>query len=159
MTAVLPAAAARTAAPAGSSEGVWHAAWRRLRRDRVGMASLAVVLVFVLLIVLTATGVVAKGWQREVGVPSAPPTLLGPAAPAADAGAAVAASSSPPVDISAIENLLHRVSRLTLDLEEVVRLDLRSVLVSAQGACVLDTRVRIAPNEKPRQDTPARRLT
>ncbi|MER7247351.1 GNAT family N-acetyltransferase [Kribbella sp. NPDC000426] len=66
---------------------------------------------------------------------------------------------SDPVDISAIEDLLHRVSRLTLDLEEVVRLDLRSVLVSAEGACVLDTRVRIAPNEKPRQDTPARRLT
>ncbi|NIK59681.1 GNAT family N-acetyltransferase [Kribbella shirazensis] len=66
---------------------------------------------------------------------------------------------SDPVDISAIENLLHRVSRLTLDLEEVVRLDLRSVLVSAQGATVLDTRIRIAPNEKPRQDTPARRLT
>jgi acyl-CoA synthetase (NDP forming) len=64
-----------------------------------------------------------------------------------------------PVDISAIENLLHRVSRLTLDLEEVVRLDLRSVLVSAQGATVLDTCIRIAPNEKPRQDTPARRLT
>jgi acyl-CoA synthetase (NDP forming)/RimJ/RimL family protein N-acetyltransferase len=66
---------------------------------------------------------------------------------------------SDPVDISAIEDLLHRVSRLTLDLEEVVRLDLRSVLVSAQGASVLDTTVRIAPNEKPRQDTPARRLT
>ncbi|GAA1597535.1 MULTISPECIES: GNAT family N-acetyltransferase [Kribbella] len=66
---------------------------------------------------------------------------------------------SDPVDISAIEDLLHRVSRLTLDLEEVVRLDLRSVLVSAKGTTVLDTRVRIAPNEKPRQDTPARRLT
>ncbi|TDW22475.1 bifunctional acetate--CoA ligase family protein/GNAT family N-acetyltransferase [Kribbella kalugense] len=66
---------------------------------------------------------------------------------------------SDPVDIPAIEDLLHRVSRLTLDLEEVVRLDLRSVLVAAQGATILDTRVRIAPNEKPRQDTPARRLT
>ncbi|HEY3557696.1 MAG TPA: GNAT family N-acetyltransferase [Kribbella sp.] len=66
---------------------------------------------------------------------------------------------SDPVDIPAIEDLLHRVSRLTLDLEEVVRLDLRSVLVAAQGTTVLDTRVRIAPNEKPRQDTPARRLT
>ncbi len=64
-----------------------------------------------------------------------------------------------PVDISAIENLLHRVSRLTLDLEEVVKLDLRSVLVGAEGATVLDTAIRIAPNEKPRQDTPARRLT
>jgi acyl-CoA synthetase (NDP forming)/RimJ/RimL family protein N-acetyltransferase len=66
---------------------------------------------------------------------------------------------SDPVDIAAIENLLHRVSRLTLELEEVVRLDLRSVLVAASGATVLDTAIRIAPNEKPRQDTPVRRLT
>jgi acyl-CoA synthetase (NDP forming) len=66
---------------------------------------------------------------------------------------------SDPVDIPAIEDLLHRVSRLTLDLEEVVRLDLRSVLAAAQGATVLDTSIRIAPNEKPRQDMPARRLT
>jgi acyl-CoA synthetase (NDP forming) len=66
---------------------------------------------------------------------------------------------SDPVDIPAIEDLLHRVSRLTLDLEEVVRLDLRSVLVAAEGATILDARVRIAPNEKPRQDTSARRLT
>ncbi|MFK4085318.1 GNAT family N-acetyltransferase [Kribbella sp. NPDC020789] len=64
-----------------------------------------------------------------------------------------------PADIAAIENLLHRVSRLTLDLEEVVKLDLRSVLVGTQGATVLDAAIRIAPNEKPRQDTPARRLT
>ncbi|MDT7729702.1 MAG: hypothetical protein QOI21_6278 [Actinomycetota bacterium] len=66
---------------------------------------------------------------------------------------------SDPVDIAAIENLLHRVARLTLELEEVVRLDLRSVLVSIDSATVLDTSIRIAPNEKPRQDTPARRLT
>jgi acyl-CoA synthetase (NDP forming)/RimJ/RimL family protein N-acetyltransferase len=65
---------------------------------------------------------------------------------------------SDPVDIAAIENLLHRASRLTLELEEVVRLDLRSVLVAAEGATVLDTAIRIAPNEKPRQDTPVRRL-
>jgi acyl-CoA synthetase (NDP forming) len=66
---------------------------------------------------------------------------------------------SDPVDIAAIENLLHRVSRLTLELEEVVRLDLRSVLVSVDSATVLDTAIRIAPNEEPRQDAPARRLT
>jgi acyl-CoA synthetase (NDP forming)/GNAT superfamily N-acetyltransferase len=63
-----------------------------------------------------------------------------------------------PVDIAAIENLLHRVSRLSLDLEEVVRLDLRSVLVGPKGATVLDTYVRIAPVEKSRLDTAARRL-
>jgi len=63
-----------------------------------------------------------------------------------------------PVDIASIELLLHRVSHLTLDLEEVVRLDLRSVLVGPDGATVLDTAIRIAPNVKPRQDGPVRRL-
>lgn len=52
------------------------------------------------------------------------------------------------VDLAAVEDLLHRVSRLTLDLEEVVHLELRPPAAT----------VRIAPNEKPRQDTPARRL-
>ncbi|MET0349719.1 MAG: hypothetical protein ABW067_08015, partial [Rhizobacter sp.] len=28
------------------TEGIWGSAWRRLRRDRVGMVSLAVVLAF-----------------------------------------------------------------------------------------------------------------
>ncbi|HYU83254.1 MAG TPA: acetate--CoA ligase family protein, partial [Kribbellaceae bacterium] len=66
---------------------------------------------------------------------------------------------SAPVDIASIENLLHRVARLNLDLDEVARLDLRSVLVGACGATVLDTYARIAPVEKPRLDTAVRRLT
>ena len=37
-----------------------QAAWRRFRGDRVGMVSITVVLVFLVMIVLTATGVVAK---------------------------------------------------------------------------------------------------
>jgi acyl-CoA synthetase (NDP forming) len=65
---------------------------------------------------------------------------------------------SDPVDIAAIEDVLHRVARLTLELEAVVRLDLRSVLASAQGATVLDTAIRIAPDQKPRQEAPVRRL-
>ena len=77
MSAVLPSPSA--AKPVPRSEGVWHAAWRRMRSDRVGMVSMGVVLLFVLLIVLTATRFVAYDWQREVGVPSAPPTFMGPA--------------------------------------------------------------------------------
>jgi acyl-CoA synthetase (NDP forming)/RimJ/RimL family protein N-acetyltransferase len=65
---------------------------------------------------------------------------------------------SDPVDIAAIEDVLHRVARLTLELDAVVRLDLRSVLASAQGATVLDTAIRIAPDQKPRQEAPVRRL-
>ena len=64
---------------------------------------------------------------------------------------------SEPADIAAIEDLLHRVSRLTLDLEEVVRLELRSVLVGSAGATVLDTAVRIAPVHA-RLDIAVRRL-
>ena len=66
MSAVLGNTPAPAGQPASSqrSEGVWHAAWRRLRADRVGMVSLAVVLVFVLLIVLAAAGLVAKDWQK-----------------------------------------------------------------------------------------------
>ncbi len=60
-----------------SSQGVWRAAWARLRADRVGLASLAVVGVFLLLVLLSALGVVAGHWQQEVGVPNAPPTFMG----------------------------------------------------------------------------------
>ena len=69
-------------ASASSAEGVWHAAWRRFRADRVGLVSLAIVLAFLLLIVLSARSAWSRGdWQREVGVPNAPPTLLGPRRP------------------------------------------------------------------------------
>ena len=44
MSAVLDSEGA-TAAPE-RSEGVWHAAWRRFRADRLGMASAAVVVAF-----------------------------------------------------------------------------------------------------------------
>ncbi|MEO8079154.1 MAG: ABC transporter permease, partial [Caldimonas sp.] len=101
MSAVLPPIAAPAAA--ARAEGVWRAAWRRLRHDRVGMASLSIVLLFVLLIVLAATGLVARDWQKEVAVASAPPTFMGPAPPAA--AGPLAAPAGPPVDISAVDPL------------------------------------------------------
>lgn len=105
------AAVAPDGAPPGSSaglpvlrsEGVWRAAWRRLRSDRVGIVALAVVLAFIALIVLSATGLVAQNWQREVGVPSAPPTIVGPAPKTEQQ--AIAAPTGPVVDISAIDPL------------------------------------------------------
>ena len=63
------------------SEGVWHAAWRRFRADRVGLVSMWVVFAFLLLILLSSLGLVAKHWQDEVGVANAPPTFMGPAPP------------------------------------------------------------------------------
>ncbi len=106
MSAVLPPIVAPMAGSAARSEGVWRAAWRRMRGDRVGIVSLAVVAVFLLMIVLTATGLVARGWQKEVGVPSAPPTFMGPAA--AVETEAIAAPTGPVADISAVDPLAPR---------------------------------------------------
>ena len=78
------------------SEGVWHAAWRRFKADRVGLVSLVVVAFFIALIVLSGIGLVAKNWQAEVGVPNAPPTLVGPAPP--QASGVIETPSGPNVD-------------------------------------------------------------
>ena len=106
MSAVLPPLASPASGPTTRSEGVWRAAWRRLRQDKVGVVSLGVVLLFVLMIVLTATGLVAGGWQKEVGVPSAPPSFMGPAK--AVESEAIAGPTGPPVDISAVDPLAPR---------------------------------------------------
>lgn len=105
MSAVLPSKPAM-GATRERSEGVWHAAWRRMRADRVGMSSLAIVAVFVLLIALCATGLVARNWQNEVGVPNAPPTFMGPQA--AKEAAVSTAPKGPPVDLSDIDPLAPR---------------------------------------------------
>ena len=106
MSAVLPATPPKGAA-SQRSEGVWHAAWTRLKRDRVGMGALIVVAVFIVLIVLCAAGVVARGWQAEVGVPNARPTFMG-AAPPESAANAIEAPKGPNVDLSDIDPLAPR---------------------------------------------------
>ncbi len=88
------------------SEGVWHAAWRRFKADRLGFVSLIIVAAFILLIVLSGLGLVAKNWQAEVGVPNAPPTIMGPA-PKQAAGA-IESPSGPNVDLSAVDPLAPR---------------------------------------------------
>ena len=102
MSAVLSPAAAMTE----HSEGVWHAAWRRFRTDRVGMVSAVVVLAFLLLIVVAALGLVARDWQHEVGVANAPPTFLGPR-PAESVGA-IPVPKGPNVDLSDVDPLAPR---------------------------------------------------
>jgi oligopeptide transport system permease protein len=101
MSAVIQATPANAALE--RSEGVWHAAWRRFRGDRVGMVSMVIVFAFLLLIALAALGLVAKNWQQETGVPNAPPTLMGPAPP--EATGAIEQIKGPNVDISDIDPL------------------------------------------------------
>ena len=60
-----------------TSPGLWALAWRRLRTDRVAMVALAVVALFLLTLLLSATGIIAKDWDAEIGVNYAPPTFIG----------------------------------------------------------------------------------
>jgi oligopeptide transport system permease protein len=85
------------------SQGGWSAAWHRLRRDRVGMASLVAVALFGLLILAAGLGLVARGWQDEVGVSNAPPTFLG--ASTEKAQDRIAGPTGPNVDLSAVDPL------------------------------------------------------
>ena len=102
--AVTPAGAA---APARErSEGVWHAAWRRFRTDRIGLLSAIVVIAFLVLILASWLGLVAKGWQQEVGVANAPPTFLGPRPP--EAVGTIEVPKGPNVDLSAVDPLAPR---------------------------------------------------
>lgn len=89
------------------SRGVWVTAWKRLRNDRVGMVSLAIVAVFIVMILLSSLGLLARDWQKEVAVPDAPPTFMGPAVKqtGADPLASVVAKDAKPVDLSDIDPL------------------------------------------------------
>ena len=58
------------------------------------MISAAGYVAFLALVLLAALGAVASDWQREVGVPNAPPTLLG-LAPAGEAAAVMPAPGGP----------------------------------------------------------------
>ncbi len=70
------------------------------------MVSLAVVCAFVLLILASALGLVAGDWQREIGVPYAPPTMLGP--DRAQTQQIIETPKGPPIDLSDVDPLAPR---------------------------------------------------
>jgi peptide/nickel transport system permease protein len=57
--------------------GVWLLAWRRFRRDRLGVASLVVVVIYAAVMLGSAAGLIVRDWGDEAGVSFAPPTFLG----------------------------------------------------------------------------------
>src|SRR5947209_19506056 len=59
------------------SPGLWTLAWRRLKTDYVGMVSLAIVALFVLMMILSGSGLIAGDWSKEIGANYAPPSFLG----------------------------------------------------------------------------------
>jgi peptide/nickel transport system permease protein len=92
-----------------ASPGVWTLAWRRLRADRIAMAALAVVVAFLLLLALSATGLVAADWEQEVGVNYAPPTFMGMDA----AGAAAVQATRAPLPPNAFDPLAADIAALS----------------------------------------------
>ncbi len=86
------------------SPSIWAQAWKRLRRDRVGMASLGVVGAFMVLVLMAQMGLVASGWQREVGTPFAPPHLVGAIADESETSV-VDTPTGPNVDLSDVDPL------------------------------------------------------
>ena len=63
----------------------------------------------------------------------------------------------PPADVAALEDVLHRVARLTDDLPEVSRVVLQPVLVGTRGVSVVGARAAVAPPPS-RSDWFTRRL-
>ena len=60
-----------------TSPGLWALAWGRLRGDRLAMAALAVVGLFVATLLLSFSGIIVRDWDAEVGVNYAPPGFVG----------------------------------------------------------------------------------
>jgi len=94
------------------SPGLWTLAWRRLRADRVAMAALAVVCLFLLSVVLAATGLVAADWEDEVAVNYAPPTFVGP-----DPALAALAQPQRPVPLNTFDPLAGDLVQLRAQLQ------------------------------------------
>ena len=93
------------------SPGLWTLAWRRLRADRIAMAALAVVGAFLLLLVLSASGLVAGDWEDEVAVNYAPPSFIGP-----DAASAALARPQAPTPPNAFDPLARELDQLKAEL-------------------------------------------
>jgi peptide/nickel transport system permease protein len=92
------------------SPGLWMLAWRRLKRDRVGMVAMFVVGLFLLMMLGSYTGLIAKNWSKEVGVSYANPVFLAGAEnlEAAKTSNESAAANAPVVDLSDVDPLAPR---------------------------------------------------
>ena len=84
--------------PHAVSPGLWVLSWRRLKSDHVAMVSLAIVAAFLVMMILSGTGLVARDWNREVGINYAPPSFIeteGAATPATPAGPVTSEPATP----------------------------------------------------------------
>lgn len=54
-------------------------------------------------------------------------------------------AGSPAADLGALEQLLHRLSRMASDLPQLTDADLNPVLAGPHGVTTLDARIRLVP--------------
>jgi peptide/nickel transport system permease protein len=89
------------------SPGVWVSAWKRLKNDKVGMAALAITLLFIVLVLLAQFGGLAQDWQKEVSTPFAPPHFIGKIVDGSQT-AVVEGVAGPNADLSDVDPLAPR---------------------------------------------------
>ncbi len=56
------------------SRSVWSDAWDRLKRDKLAMVSLGVIIIYAVVAILSATGLLAADWDQKVGESYMAPT-------------------------------------------------------------------------------------
>ena len=115
------------------SPGLWPLAWRRLRRDRVGMASAAIVCAFLVIVAAAATGVIAADWARESGVNYAPPGFMGADAPPAQPVSAPSTAAGLPDEPAITDPLAEVLSELRKGLAIAPAVDARASTLPLGG--------------------------
>ncbi|OIQ19656.1 MAG: peptide ABC transporter permease [Bacteriovorax sp. MedPE-SWde] len=60
------------------SKSLWAHAWDSLKKDKTAVFSMTIIGIYVLLAILTVTGVIASDWSKEVGASYLPPSLENP---------------------------------------------------------------------------------
>ncbi|PWF42270.1 ABC transporter permease [Massilia glaciei] len=79
-----------------ASPGLWALAWKRLRDDKIAMGALGVVAMFLLMLVLSSSGLIVADWEDEVALSYAPPGFTDTGASARAARQAAAPRALPP---------------------------------------------------------------
>jgi peptide/nickel transport system permease protein len=119
------------------SPGLWALAWKRLQSDHVGMVSLAIVAAFVLMMILSGAGLIAKDWNRETGLNYAPPSFIGADI---EAGAPAAPEAAPTAPVPASEYKTSVVDPLADVLAEI-----RGEKAAASAAAAADDNKTVDP--------------
>lgn len=115
LSAIFKKEQAAEAAPESASTGLWQLAMRRLKRDRIAMFSLYVVLFYLLLLVLSMSGLIAKDWNKEVAVSYAPPSFIS-AAPVPAASDTEQSAEFVPLPVNPVDPLKDVIAELNAEI-------------------------------------------